>query len=127
MVERIRKLCKQNGTSITKLEVQLGFGNGAIGKWKKAKAPYDRLQMVAAALGVTVDELVGGADEGVADAITAGAGNKKTALADEDGLTAAQAAIVDMLVQLTPEDELRAAAYIQALLDARAEPPAGRE
>ena len=60
MVERIRVLCRKNGTSITKLEAQLGFGNGAIGKWKKTKPPYERVQLVAEALGVTPDYILTG-------------------------------------------------------------------
>lgn len=60
MVERIRKLCKKQGTSLTKLEQQLGFGNGVIGRWNKSKPSYDRLEKVASALGVTVSDLTGG-------------------------------------------------------------------
>lgn len=59
LVERIRLLCRQNGTSLTKLETHLGFGNGAIGKWRRNKPPYERLQKVASYFGVTVAELTG--------------------------------------------------------------------
>ena len=59
LVERIRLLCRQNGTSLTKLETHFGFGNGAIGKWKKTKPPYERLQKVADYFGITVAELTG--------------------------------------------------------------------
>lgn len=59
LVERIRLLCRQNGTSLTKLETHLGFGNGAIGKWKRNKPPYERLQKVADYFGITVAELTG--------------------------------------------------------------------
>ncbi len=63
MVDKIRELCKQNGTSIFKLEKQLGFGNGVIGRWDKAVPNYERLSAVASALGVTVAELTGETDE----------------------------------------------------------------
>lgn len=63
MVDKIRELCKKNGTSIFKLEKQLGFGNGVIGRWDKAVPNYERLSAVASALGVTVAELTGEADE----------------------------------------------------------------
>lgn len=87
MVERIRKLCRQNGTSITKLESQLGFGNGAIGKWKKTKPPYERLQKVAAALGVTVGELTGE--------------EEKPAAAEQGELTEMQTKAVEMIKNMT--------------------------
>lgn len=63
MVDKIREFCKKNGTSIFKLEKQLGFGNGVIGRWDKAVPNYERLSAVASALGVTVAELTGEADE----------------------------------------------------------------
>jgi len=62
MVDRIRALCRAQGTSVTKLEESLGFGNGTIGKWKNAKnaPPADKLQKVADALGVSADFLLTG-------------------------------------------------------------------
>lgn len=60
-VERVRDLCKEQKTSITKLETQLGFSNGYIGKWSKrpSSPPYEKLASIAQALGVTVEELTG--------------------------------------------------------------------
>ncbi len=65
MVDRIKALCRAQNTSVTKLEVALGFGNGTIGKWKNAKGapPADKLQMVADALGVTSEYLLNGENE----------------------------------------------------------------
>lgn len=63
MVDKIRDLCKKNGTSIFKLDKQLGFGNGVIGRWDKSVTNYEWLSAVASALGVTVAELTGEADE----------------------------------------------------------------
>lgn len=37
LVENIRELAKKNGTSLTKIEKKLGWGNGKIGKWESAK------------------------------------------------------------------------------------------
>lgn len=39
IVDRIRDLCRKNGTSITKIEMELGYANGTIGKWAKGKKP----------------------------------------------------------------------------------------
>ncbi len=57
--ENIKALCKLHGTSMYKLEKELGIGNGTIGKWgKNGRVPnYDTLSAVASALGVTVAEL----------------------------------------------------------------------
>lgn len=57
MVKKIRELCKEKKTSIHKLEQQLGYGNGVIGRWDKSVPSYERLSAVAAALGVSVDYL----------------------------------------------------------------------
>lgn len=60
-VENIRALCKKRGTSLAALERSLGFGNGVIAGWETAKIypPYDRVSAVAAALGVSIEELTG--------------------------------------------------------------------
>ena len=60
-VERVRCLCKSQKTSLTKLEAELGFSNGYIGKWAKrpTSPPHDKLVDIANALGVTVEELTG--------------------------------------------------------------------
>lgn len=59
IVERIRSLCKRKGTSLTKLEVELGFGNGTIGKWAKGTPNYSRVKAVADYFGISVSELTG--------------------------------------------------------------------
>lgn len=60
-VDRVRCLCKSQKTSLTKLEAELGFSNGYIGKWAKrpTSPPHDKLVEIANALGVTVEELTG--------------------------------------------------------------------
>lgn len=58
MVDRIRALCKKNGTSIKKLEQSLGFGNGTIGKWDAHSPSADKVLLVANALGVKVGEIL---------------------------------------------------------------------
>lgn len=59
MVDRIRSLCKENGTSIKQLEKELGFGNGIIARWSKSKPNYDRLLKVAERFNVSVEYLLG--------------------------------------------------------------------
>lgn len=64
IVDRIRRLCwMQNPKmSITKLEETLGYANGTIGKWAKAKrgAPLEKVIEVSTALGTTPDYLMTG-------------------------------------------------------------------
>lgn len=61
IVDKIRSLAWSNGTSLTKLEEQLGWANGRIGKWEGAKKrpSLDLLMKVADTLNVKVYELTG--------------------------------------------------------------------
>ena len=61
VLARIRQLCVRRGSSITKLEKALGYGNGTVSGWTKAKkkAPYDRIEAIAAYLGVPTVGLTG--------------------------------------------------------------------
>ena len=62
MLDKIKALCKEKKTSISKLEKQLGFGNGVIGRWDKSVPSYERLAAVANALDVPVAYLTGETD-----------------------------------------------------------------
>jgi len=59
ILTRIRELCVSRNTSITKIEKALGYGNGTVSGWNKAKkkAPYDRVVAIAIYLGVSPDYL----------------------------------------------------------------------
>ena len=63
MLDKIKVLCKEKKTSISKLEKQLGFGNGVIGRWDKSVPSYERLAAVANALDVPVSYLTGETDD----------------------------------------------------------------
>lgn len=67
MLDKIKALCKEKKTSISKLEKQLGFGNGVIGRWDKSVPSYERLAAVANALDVPVSYLTGETDDPSAD------------------------------------------------------------
>ena len=64
IVDRIRILCGKYKTSITKIEQELGYANGTIGKWKTAKRrpPLEKVLAIAERLGTTTDYLYNGAE-----------------------------------------------------------------
>ena len=57
ILENIRVLCVRNKTSIPKIEKALGYGNGAVSGWVKAKkpAPMERVSAIADYFGVSVE------------------------------------------------------------------------
>ena len=74
VLARIRQLCARRGSSITKLEKALGYGNGTVSGWTKAKkkAPYDRIEAIASYLGIPTVGLTG---------------EERPAMPEHDGLT----------------------------------------
>lgn len=62
MYERIKGLCKEKGVTVTQLEQALGFGTRSIYRWDQNKPSVDKVQKVAAFLGVSIDYLVTGKD-----------------------------------------------------------------
>ena len=64
IVDRIRILCQKNKTSITKIEQELGYANGTIGKWRKSarRPPLEKVLAVAERLGTTTEYLYNGTD-----------------------------------------------------------------
>ena len=65
IVSRIDSLAKSKGTSIAEIERSVGFGNGKIGKWKKApkSPPFESLLVVANYLETTIAYLTGETDD----------------------------------------------------------------
>ena len=61
VLQRIRQICARRGTNISKIEKALGYGNGTVSGWTKAKkqAPYDRIVAIAEHLEVPVSALTG--------------------------------------------------------------------
>ena len=56
--EKIEKLAKKKGITITDIERSLKFGNGTIRRWKKSSPSLENIAKVAKYLGVTVDYFV---------------------------------------------------------------------
>lgn len=90
MLDKIKALCKEKKTSISKLEKQLGFGNGVIGRWDKSVPSYERLAAVANALDVPVSYLTGETDD-------PSAGIKKDPIPKDGAVSSAKQKLLDAL------------------------------
>ena len=58
ILEKIKQLCEKNGTNITRLEDELGFGRGTIRKWSEVSPSVNNLKKVADYFKCSVDELL---------------------------------------------------------------------
>lgn len=58
IVDRIRDLCKEHGTSIMRLEQATGIKNGNIRRWDDHVPSVTKVKAVADYFGVTVDTLL---------------------------------------------------------------------
>lgn len=59
IVENIKELCKQNNTTIPKVEKELGLGNGGIYSWNKSSPTIKKLQKVADYFNVPISRILG--------------------------------------------------------------------
>ena len=59
IVDIIKELCRENRTSIPRLEKEVGLSNGSIYNWNKSYPSIDKVVKVADYFGVTIDELIG--------------------------------------------------------------------
>lgn len=69
--ERIKKLAKQHGMTLAKLNEKAGLGTNSIYHWKTKKPSTDNLQKVAKVLNVSVDYLLGKDEHKIAEKRTA--------------------------------------------------------
>lgn len=59
LYERIKELCRQNGTTISALERECGLAKGSVSKIDRHKPNAEKLQKIANYLEVSVEELMG--------------------------------------------------------------------
>lgn len=63
LYQRVKELCARKEITITKLEMDLGFGNSSIKKWESISSPsVDKVIKVANYFNVSVDYLLGRTD-----------------------------------------------------------------
>lgn len=60
LVENIKSLCDMKGTSVPKLEKELGFSKGSIYNWDKNSPSIDKVQKVANYFRVSLDRVIFG-------------------------------------------------------------------
>lgn len=104
IIKRVREIAWSKGLSLTKIEEQLKWSNGKMGKWASAKKlpPMDQLVQVAGVLEVPLSEITGEINE--------------LAPTHESEL---DEAIISRLCQLTPEEMQKVDAFVQGLIAAR--------
>ena len=112
MLDKIKALCKEKKTSISKLEKQLGFGNGVIGRLDKSVPSYERLAAVANALDVQVSYLTGETDD-------PSAGIKKDPIPKDEAVSPAAQEILDFLDSASGEELADVIKYIRYLKSQR--------
>lgn len=59
-VQYVRDICKQRKIPISQLEKDCGFSNGYLNPKKMSKIPYDRAQVIAEYLGISVNLIMSG-------------------------------------------------------------------
>lgn len=58
ILDNIRTLCKEKGTTIRAVERDTGLGNGVIARWDTSSPRVENVKLVADYFDVTVDELL---------------------------------------------------------------------
>lgn len=114
IVSRIDSLAKSKGTSIAEIERSVGFGNGKIGKWKKApkSPPFESLLVVANHLETTIAYLTGETDD-------PSAGIKKDPIPKDGAVSSAAQEIFDFLDSASGEELADVIKYIRYLKSQR--------
>ena len=60
VIERIREICRENKTSVTDLEKELGFSNGSLAKAKDI--PSSRIMQISKKFNVSMEYIMTGED-----------------------------------------------------------------
>lgn len=115
LVEFIRVSCKSRNSSITKMEKDLSFANGTVGKWANGKRypPKDKLLLVADFLQISIEELMGQEPEQ----------KEKPAPGEGSGLDAHAKTILYKYEKLDPAQRV----MFEKMLDAALEAAKGKE
>lgn len=115
LVEFIRVSCKNQGSSITKMEKDLKFANGTVGKWANGKRypPKDKLLLVSDFLRISIEDLMGEEQK------------EKPAPGEGSGLDAKAKATLDKMKKLSPEQQAAFWDMLNTTIDAVLNMPDG--
>ena len=60
MLQKIQKLCLENGITVNRIESACNLSHGSIRKWEDHSPAVDKVKNVADYFGITVDDLLKG-------------------------------------------------------------------
>lgn len=117
LVEFIRVSCKNRNSSITKMEKDLSFANGTVGKWANGKRypPKDKLSLVADFLQISIEELMGQDSEQ----------KEKPSTPEDAELDAKAQATLNKMKRLSPEQQAAFWDMLNTTIDAVLNMPDG--
>ena len=102
-VQNIKRLCTKKGIKPTNACRESGVGSSFINDIERGRTPsVSKVQMLADYLGVTTSELLG---------------ETKKPTVQDDGLTEAEQALMDLFRQLTPDQQDMVIRMVQAAAD----------
>ncbi len=102
-VQNIKRLCTKKGVKPTNACKESGVGSSFINDIERGRTPsVAKVQMLADYLGVTTSELLG---------------ETKKPTVQDDGLTEAEQALMDLFRQLTPDQQDLVIRMVQAAAD----------
>ena len=104
IVENIQRICKEKGTTPTVAGKESGAGKDLVSAMKRRGVlpSIEKMRLLAEYLGVTTSELLG---------------ETKKPTVQDDGLTEAEQALMDMFRQLTPDQQDMVIRMVQAAAD----------
>lgn len=103
IVENIQRICKEKGTTPTVAGKESGAGKDLVSAMKRRGVlpSIEKMRLLAEYLGVTTSELLG----------------EKKPTVQDDGLTEAEQALMDLFRQLTPDQQDMVIRMVQAAAD----------
>ena len=101
IVENIQRICKEKGTTPTVAGKESGAGKDLVSAMKRRGVlpSIEKMRLLAEYLGVTTSELLG---------------ETKKPTVQDDGLTEAEQALMDLFRQLTPDQQDMVIRMVQA-------------
>ena len=105
-VQRVRSILKQRGIAVSKLERDLGFGNGYISQLRKGVFPDDRLVMIANYLDLPTSFLTGEEDA-----------KKENPANGDEVLSAKQIEMIEKIKGMSKEEFDKKFAALSAIFD----------